>query len=196
MHISIDPSVYYFGTTIALVTTLNEDGTSNITPISSAWALGRTYVLGFADDSHAMSNLRRRARLVINLPDASLADRIEAIADTTGADPVPARKRAQFRSVRDKWSAGGFTPVPADHGAPARIAECPVQLEAHAARVMPCEDGASAVHAPVSRVLARSDHVLPGTSHIDLGVWRPCLYTFRHYFAQGEEVARSFRAEY
>lgn len=196
MHIPISPSVFYFGTTIALITTLNEDGTSNITPISSAWALGRTYVLGFADDSHALTNLHRRPGLVINLPDASLAPRIEAIADTTGADPVPERKAEQFRSDHMKWSTAGFTPTPGTKTRPQGIAECPVQLEARVQTVVPCGEGASAVHAPVSRVLAHEDHVLPGTSRIDLDVWRPCLYTFRHYFAQGDEVGRSFRAEY
>lgn len=45
-HVTIEPSILYFGTPVVLITTLNEDGTANISPMSSAWALGRTVVLG------------------------------------------------------------------------------------------------------------------------------------------------------
>jgi len=36
----VDLPVLYFGTPVALITTVNPDGSSNISPISSAWALG------------------------------------------------------------------------------------------------------------------------------------------------------------
>ena len=43
---SIDPTILYFGTLVALIATLDEQGHANIGPISSAWALGRTMMLG------------------------------------------------------------------------------------------------------------------------------------------------------
>jgi flavin reductase (DIM6/NTAB) family NADH-FMN oxidoreductase RutF len=45
--IVITPSILYYGTPITLITTLNEDGTANISPISSSWALGDRVLLGF-----------------------------------------------------------------------------------------------------------------------------------------------------
>lgn len=196
MHLHIEPSVLYFGTPVALITTLDDDGDTNITPISSAWALGRTYVLGIGDDSHGLANLRRDPGIVINLPEASLAHRVEAIAATTGAAALSPRKAGAYRTEKDKWGLGGFTPSPAELVGPMRIVECPVQIEARVERIVPCDDDASAVHARVLRIHAREDVVVPGTHHVDLRTWRPLLYTFRHYFAQGEEVAQSFRAEY
>jgi flavin reductase (DIM6/NTAB) family NADH-FMN oxidoreductase RutF len=46
---TIDPKILYFGTPVALVSSLNEEGTTDLAPISSFWALGWTLILGFAD---------------------------------------------------------------------------------------------------------------------------------------------------
>ena len=40
MHRTIEPTILYFRTPVALISTLNEDGTPNIAPMSSAWWLG------------------------------------------------------------------------------------------------------------------------------------------------------------
>ena len=40
MHKTIEPSILYFGTPVVLISTLNEDGTSNLAPISSVFWLG------------------------------------------------------------------------------------------------------------------------------------------------------------
>jgi flavin reductase (DIM6/NTAB) family NADH-FMN oxidoreductase RutF len=37
MHQTIEPTILYFGTPVALISTLNEDGSANIAPMSSAW---------------------------------------------------------------------------------------------------------------------------------------------------------------
>ncbi|MGE5704689.1 MAG: flavin reductase family protein, partial [Clostridia bacterium] len=37
----IKPSILYYGTPVILLTTQNEDGSSNISPLSSSWALGK-----------------------------------------------------------------------------------------------------------------------------------------------------------
>jgi flavin reductase (DIM6/NTAB) family NADH-FMN oxidoreductase RutF len=47
-HRVIEPSVLYVGTPVALITSLNPDGSPNISPMSSAWALGDRVVLGLA----------------------------------------------------------------------------------------------------------------------------------------------------
>lgn len=125
MHstLAIEPSVFYFGTPVALLTTVKPgDETANITPISSAWALDDTYVLGLSDASQAMCNLRENGELVINLPDARLWESVERIAETTGAAEVPSHKREKYRHEPDKWTLGGFTPrgvsLYCPHGSP------------------------------------------------------------------------------
>jgi flavin reductase (DIM6/NTAB) family NADH-FMN oxidoreductase RutF len=37
MHIKSEPAVLYFGTPVVLVSTMNEDGTTNVAPMSSCW---------------------------------------------------------------------------------------------------------------------------------------------------------------
>ena len=41
----IQPSILYFGTPVVLITTRNPDGSANITPMSSAWALADRVVI-------------------------------------------------------------------------------------------------------------------------------------------------------
>lgn len=195
--LAILPSVYYFGTPIALLSTLGPDGAANITPISSVWALGDMYVLGLGIGNQGTQNVLHTEELVINLADAALASSIERIAATTGATDIPSAKQGLYRHESDKWRLGGFTPVPSIHVAPPRVAECPVQLEARLIKVVPLGDGSEAVAAHV-RVIACHVHdglAVPGTNHIDLDRWQPLYYTFRHYFAQGERVGVSFKSE-
>ncbi len=201
MHptLAIEPSVFYFGTPIALLTTAKPgDATANITPISSAWALDDTYVLGLSNLGQAIHNLRRHGELVINLPDAGLSESIERIANTTGAAEVPLAKRDQYGYEPDKWTLGGFTPRPSETVTPPRIAECPVQLEARVDAMTPLDEAGNAtiVHAKVLRTHVHHALALPGTSHVDVDAWKPIYYTFRHYFSQGERVGVNFRAEH
>lgn len=195
MHSVITPAVYYFGTPVALLTTTNDDGTSNISPMSSLWALGDTYVLGLGWRGHAVANLRVVPELVINLADASLVNAIERIAPTTGADPVPAHKQGRYRHEPDKWTLGGLTPLPSVTVSPPRVAECPVHLEARVVDLAPIKEDAVIVQARVTRTHVQTDLVQPGTSYLDLDRWQPLYYTFRHYFAQGREVGVSFKAD-
>lgn len=194
MHITIEPTVLYFGTPVALISTLNEDGGTNLSPMSSLWALGDTYALGLGSRGHAFANIARVPELVINLPEAPLVAVIERMAPTTGSNPVPEHKRDRYRHESDKWSLAGLTPIPSETIRPQRVEECGVQMEARVVDVRQ-SDGSVAVFAHVERVHARIDLVMPGTSYIDLSRWKPLYYTFRHYFAQGEEVGKSFKAD-
>jgi hypothetical protein len=45
-HFQIEPPILYFRTPVVLLSTLNEEGTANLAPMSSAWALGYTVMLG------------------------------------------------------------------------------------------------------------------------------------------------------
>lgn len=191
-----DLPVLYFGTPVVLLTTANPDGTSNITPMSSAWALGNRYVLGLGADGQALANLHRVPELVLNLPSASLVRAVEAIAPTTGRWPVPPSAPPGYRHVADKWALGGFTALDARDVAPQRIAQCPVQLEARVAQMTPLADGdAVSVEAEVLRMHVHETILEAEHPHrIDIDRWRPLYYTFRHYFAQGEHLGANFRA--
>ncbi len=36
MHLTVEPKIFYFGTPVVLISTVNEDGTANLAPMSSA----------------------------------------------------------------------------------------------------------------------------------------------------------------
>lgn len=196
-HLTISPSVLYFGTPIALLSTENEDGSANLAPMSSAWALGDVFVLGLGSSSQTAKNLHARPDLVINLPEPAQWQQVERLAPLTGANPVPPAKREKFRYEKEKFAAAGLRPLPSECVRPPRVAQCPVHIEARAARVGPAAGGGfTLVEATVLRVHAARRIVIDGTSHIDTGAWSPLIYNFRHYFGLGRRLGKTFRAEY
>lgn len=196
-HVAIEPKILYFGTPVVLLSTLNEDGSPNLAPMSSAWALGWTVMLGLGAEGKSAENLARRGECVINLPSEDLWRAVERLAPLTGKSPVPARKAAQFRFERDKFSAAGLTPVPSERVAAPRVAECPLQLEGSVRAIRPFGDeggAAVSVEVRVVRVHAAPD-ILADGAHIAPAAWRPLIYNFRHYFGLGTELGKTFRAE-
>lgn len=199
-HQGIWPSILYFGTPVALITTLNDDGTPNIEPMSSAWALGYVVVMGWESTAHTLANLKRERECVINLPGPDLAEQVEALAPLTGRNPPAPHKADTFRYEPRKFQAAGLTPIAAETVKPPRIAECPLHLEAkvtaiHEPATRPDGEHFRIVETHVQRVHALTSIVKPATIHIDPRQWSPLLYVFRHYFGTGEEIGRSFRAE-
>lgn len=199
--IAIEPRILYFGTPVILVSSLNPDGSTNLAPMSSAWALGWTILLGLGCDGRTIENLRRRGECVLNLPTDEMWRAVEALAPLTGRDPVPAEKRDRFRFEPDKFAAAGLTPVRSRGVEPSSVGECPLRLEAvviaeHAIGACDPRLGAGEVVAVELRVehvladpaLVEGDHVLPRK-------WHPLLYNFRHYFGLGAERGHSFRSE-
>jgi len=59
MHTVIDPAILYFGTPVVLVSSTNADGSSNLAPMSSAWWLGHSCMLGFGARSLTPQNIQR-----------------------------------------------------------------------------------------------------------------------------------------
>jgi flavin reductase (DIM6/NTAB) family NADH-FMN oxidoreductase RutF len=195
-HVTIEPSVLYFGTPVALLSTENPDGSFNLAPMSSAWALDKVIVLGLGEEGQSARNLAERPELVINLPAPHQWEAVERLAPLTGLDPVPAHK-PRHRYHADKFGAGELSPLPSEVVAPERVAECPVQLEAEVVALHePREGGFAIVETQVRRVHAAEELVIPGTHHVDTSRWRPLFYVFRHYFGLGDRLGRNFRAEY
>src|SRR6478736_2531885 len=69
---TIQPSILYYGTPVMMLSTLNEDGSTNLSPLSSSWALGDCLVLGLGTQGKAYENLMRHPECVVNLPEASM----------------------------------------------------------------------------------------------------------------------------
>ncbi|HET6503926.1 MAG TPA: flavin reductase family protein [Amycolatopsis sp.] len=196
-HLTITPSMLYFGTPVVLLSTENADGSANLAPMSSAWALGRTIVLGLGRGGQTAANLAARPGLVINLPAPHQWRAVERLAPLTGRDPVPAAKQATFRYEPAKFEAAGLRPEPSEAVRPPRVAECPLQLEATVVRQQPdaAGEGFVIVETAVVRVHADSAIVVPGTQHVDPRAWSPLIYNFRHYFGLGPELGHTFRSE-
>ncbi|MFB6905593.1 flavin reductase family protein [Streptomyces sp. P11-1] len=194
-HVTVTPSILYFGTPVVLLSTENEDGSFNLAPMSSAWALGHVIVLGLGAGGQTAHNLRSRRDLVINLPAPAQWPAVERLAPLTGRTPVPADKRASFRFEPDKFAAAGLHPQPSELVRPPRVAECPMQLEARVAQVRPDASGEFLiVEAQVLKVHADPRIVVTGSQHIDPAAWSPLIYNFRHYYGLGPELGHSFRS--
>lgn len=68
MHVQSEPSILYFGTPVVLISTLNEDGTYNLAPMSSAFWLGWRCILDLSAKSKTTQKLIRTGECVLNLP--------------------------------------------------------------------------------------------------------------------------------
>jgi flavin reductase (DIM6/NTAB) family NADH-FMN oxidoreductase RutF len=197
MHVTAEPAILYFGTPVVLIGTVNEDGSYNLAPMSSAFWLGWRCVLGLSAVSQTTRNLIRTGECVLNLPSDREVVAVNRLARTTGADPVPEGKRQRgYRHERDKFEIAGLTAVASQTVAAPRVAECPVQLEAVledyrslagndeklAGRIMVLEVRVQRVHAEQSILMAGE------RNRIDPDKWRPLIMSFQKYYglADGE----------
>jgi flavin reductase (DIM6/NTAB) family NADH-FMN oxidoreductase RutF len=196
---AIDPEVLYFGTPVAVVSSLNPDGSTNLAAMSSFWALGDRFVLGIGAAGQTAANLMRRGDCVLNFPAPEQWRAVERLAPTTGrADLAGYHRNGGISYVPDKFAVSGFTPLASQCVAPLRIAECPIQVETevlgrHAAHEQP-----ALLYFEVRRLRVHAHRTIlePGHNRIDIGAWSPLFYVFRHYFGKGARLGRSFRAKY
>lgn len=197
MHRPIDPAILYFGTPVVLVSSTNPDGSANLAPMSSAWWLGRSCMLGFGARSHTPANIQRTGECVLNLPSVHEVTAVDRLARTTGSDPVPPWKAANgYRHVRDKFGIAGLTPLLSDRVAPPRVAECPVHLEAVLEAVHPLavrdperRGGLVALEMRIVRVHVDDAIRLAGyDDRIDPRRWRPLIMSFQQFFGLGDVV--------
>jgi len=200
MHKTIEPTILYFGTPVALISTLNPDGSPNLAPMSSAWWLGWSCMLGLGQMGQTSDNLIRTRECVINLPSESLATRVDHLALTTGKDPVPEKKiEWGYRYESDKFSLAGLTPMKSQAVAPPRVLECPVQMEGIVQDFRSFGKNVKANTFEVHIVKLHVDEkLLVGDSqrpHVDAVAWRPLIMSFCRFFGLGGEVHPSRLAE-
>ena len=199
-HTPIEPGILYFGTPVVLLSTLNEDGSPNLAPMSSAFWLGWRGMLGLGTRSQTARNLVRAGEVVLNLPDDSLAAAVDRLALTTGADPVPEGKAARgYRYVGDKFGRAGLTPLASETVGPPRAAECPVAMEAVVEATHPLADddpqqrgGITVFEVRIQRVLVHDDIRMAGSDRrIDPDKWRPLLMSFQELYGLGGRLRPS-----
>ncbi len=197
MHKTIEPSILYFGTPVVLISTRNEDGTTNVAPMSSAWWLGWGCMIGLGH-SKTSENLLREQECVLNLPSVAQAEAVNRLAKTTGSSPVPESKLARgYRLVKDKLEIAGLTALPSEFIRAPRVAECPVQMEAvlqarhpfggfEAQRVYGDNLETTRVTAfelKIVRVHVEEELLLAGkTNHVNSDMWKPLIMSFAHFY--------------
>ena len=83
-HVVIRPKMLYVGTPVFLVGTENADGSFNLAPASSYWALEQVIVLGLETDGQSARNVLERPELTVSFPHPQLWPSVEKLADVTG----------------------------------------------------------------------------------------------------------------
>ena len=199
---TIEPKILYFGTPVALISSLNEDNTTNIAPMSSFWALGWSMVLGLLDETKTSENLKRHPECVVNIPSPELWRNVEHLAPLTGKNPVPEIKANQFRFRKDKFKAAGMTELASEVVRPSRILECPFHLESRVKNIHPMrgeklEALGGGVMAEIEIVRVHADpRFIVGDNYVNPSEWSPLIYNFRHYFRLAPSaLGKTFRAE-
>lgn len=204
MHTIIDPAILYFGTPVVLVSSENPDGSANLAPMSSAWWLGHTCVLGLGARSHTPANIIRTGECVLNLPSVREVAAVDRLALTTGSDPVPSYKEVRgYRHAKNKFEVAGLTPLASDLVAPPRVGECAVHLEAVLEGVHPLEERdaerrGKLVALEVRIVRVHVDPAIRMAGHedrIDPVLWRPLIMSFQRFFGLSGEVHASRLAQ-
>lgn len=193
MHKTIEPTILYFGTPVALISTLNEDGSPNIAPMSSAWWLGWSCMLGLGSMGKTSENLIRTSECVINLPSQDEVTYVDRLALTTGKNPVPEKKKDWgYRYEPDKLGLGELTTMPSLDVKPPRIRECPVQMEGtvHQWHAFGKNVSANSFEIHISRLHVEESLLEQSGArpHIDPVKWRPLIMSFCRFFGVGEEV--------
>ncbi len=209
----ISPAIFYWGTPVVLITTLNPDGTTNIAPMSSAWWLGNRCMLGMGAISQTTINLIRTRQCVLNLASDSMANAVNALARTSGSKAIltaqPGDGLAYFKSVNgyeyvaDKFGRAGLTPLKSELVEPMRIAECPAQMEAELVgtyEMMHDADTKGAIIALEVRILRTHVHeeirMEEYPNRVDPDKWRPMIMSFQElYGLRGKIIEESVLAE-
>lgn len=190
-HSVISPAILFWGTPVLLVTSENEDGSENVSAVSSVWWLGHRCVLGLAAESKTTQNIIRSGQCVVNLPDETMTHHVNLLADTTGTEhPSESKIERGYRYVKDKWTRAQLTPQKSNLVRPSRILECPVQMECELAEAhvtmkdFPDLRGALvAVELKVLRTHVVDEIRMAGyPNRIDPDRWRPLISSFQEYY--------------
>jgi flavin reductase (DIM6/NTAB) family NADH-FMN oxidoreductase RutF len=196
--VTISPEILYFGTPVAVVSSLNSDGTTNLAAMSSFWALGHRLVLGLTRFGQTLQNLQRTPECVLNMPSPREWEHVEKLGHTTGRSQLTDyHHSAGITYAPDKFAVSGFKPMASECVAPLRVAQCPVQIEAHVLIIHSASNDEPFAYVEVQklRVHAQRGVLNPEGTRFDIESWSPLFYVFRHYYGKGAHLGKSFRAK-
>lgn len=200
MHKVSEPAILYFGTPVVLISTMNDDGSYNLAPLSSAFWLGWRCIIGMATTSKTVQNLMRTKQCVLNLPSVNDVQAVNNLALKTGMNPVPEAKQSRgYYFEPDKFGVAGLTPVPSQKVDAPRVMECPVQLEAHVAAIHPIgEDNEQqrgrivTMELKIVQVYLEESIIMENDpNRVDPNKWRPLIMSFQQFYGLGEQVHAS-----
>ncbi len=200
MHMRVEPAIFYAGTPVVLISTLNQDGSFNISPMSSAWWLGWSCMIGLDASSKTTQNMVRTGECVLNLASVDMVEAVDRLALLSGSDPLPMHKKLLgYRTEHNKYAESGLTPQESEIVAAPRILESSLQLEARVANVHEFAKTDSRMAVPtmaieLAIVAAHADPkiITDGHEHrIDPDKWRPLMMNFRQFYGLGEKVQSS-----
>lgn len=193
MFKKIEKESFYYGFPVALMTTKNiQNEEDNITVISSTWTLGRSIVVGLGLHNKGFLNLAIGSGVTFNMADASIWEKIEHIARTTGTRNIPEyKKKAGYTYCADKFSLGGFTKLEGKEVSSVRIKECPIQIETLVTEITSRKDFAI-VECQIQGIFV-DEKILYDDSHIDVNKWFPLIYKFREYASTNSSLGTNFR---
>jgi flavin reductase (DIM6/NTAB) family NADH-FMN oxidoreductase RutF len=205
MLVKSEPAILYFGTPVVLISTMNEDGSHNVAPMSSAFWLGWRCVLGLAAVSQTPKNMLRTGECVLNLASVDNVEAVNRLARTTGTDPVPEVKvRRGYRYVREKFELAELTAVPSETIAAPRVQQCPVQMEARVEAVHGLADDdpkqrgqRQLFEVRILRVHVEDSLLLKNDpNRVDPDKWRPLIMSFQQFYGlEGSQVHDSALAK-
>lgn len=195
MHIVSEPAILYFGTPVVLISTLNENGTYNLAPMSSAFWLGWSCIIGLSASSKTTENIIRTKQCVLNLPSVNEVQAVDRLALTTGSNPVPPVKQQRgYRFEPGKFEIAHLTPELSDTIATPRVSECPVQMEAAMIAVHPIGEGLRkrkivTIELKILRVHLEESILMKGhNDKVDPEKWRPLIMSFQKFYGLSEQV--------
>jgi len=185
---------------VILISTVNEDGSYNLAPISSVFWLSWRCVIGISTVSKTAENILRTKECVINLPSMHQAETVNRLALTTGRNPVPEYKQQRgYRYEQNKFQTAGVTPINAATVKVPRVLECPVNLEANLASVHYIADDNSdlkgriaSIELKVTQVNVEENILLDGyRNRIDPDKWRPLIMSFQQFYGLSSRLSQS-----
>jgi flavin reductase (DIM6/NTAB) family NADH-FMN oxidoreductase RutF len=177
------------GTPVALLSTMNEDGSANLASMASTIFVSWRAVLGLQANSKTVENLRRTKQMVINFPSVDLVSAVDRLAKTTGTIVVPPDKLARgFHHEKNKFEVAGLTEVRSETIEPPRVLECPIQLEAVLVAERPLDEGGplegflTTFEMLVRRIHIEDSIFMDGhENRIDPDKWRPLIFNFQEF---------------
>lgn len=197
MHKISEPSILYFGTPVILISSLNENNTYNLAPISSVFWLGWRCVIGISAESQTTKNVVRNGECVINLPSEDQSENINNLVFTTGRDPVPEGKRKRgYYFEPSKFEKAELTPISGDMVASPMVEECPVQLEAIVSDIHPLAEKDPKmkgriliIELRIVRIHIEESILMEGDDNrVDPDKWKPLIMSFQKFYGFGKEI--------